>query len=173
MGCEGLQSLQAKAMMQLHCAAPRDAAATARLCFKWDHHSPEHRARSCLSGQEQGPSVCLCVGTTPHHRSGVSVQACVCVCSLLLPSSELVRLYLCFPFNNAFRACNQAQDVLQCPERSSSNPGAATIMWLRLWGISWRWHLALRAPDLSRLAAPPALGASLLTSDLSFPVCRR
>lgn len=77
------------------------------------------RTWSCLS---LGPSVCLSGATLCVVAVGVSVQACVCVCSWLQPSSELARVDLCFPLPpTKFSALRM---LLTAPDRAAAAWGS-------------------------------------------------
>lgn len=93
--------------------------------------SPLYPERVCAHGQDVelfvvGP-VCLSTGATLCVAAvGVSVQACVCVCSWLQPSSELARLDLCFPLpSSKFSAPRM---LLTAPNRAAAAWGSSFLV---------------------------------------------
>lgn len=81
--------------------------------------------RAVCQHEEWGLSVCLSAGTTLCAAAmGVSVPACVCVGTLLPPSSGLALFYLYFPLSKVFRARNQPRMLLSAQKGAAAAWGS-------------------------------------------------
>lgn len=132
------------------------ARSRARLSVCWDRAVRCSRGRLCAS-------LCLCVQFAAAQLRAGSVLSV-------------------FSPQQSFQGMQPAQDALECTKRSSNSPGQPSPHGLSHWDISGRWHLAARCPEGSwtepprcsnGTRAPQHTSTSLLTSEFSFPVCRR